>query len=92
MVMDDYEIDDLPCPACGHPETRSRHCAELDCDDGFYHDCGEDCCCCADPVPNVECDECSGNGIVRWCAACGADYWRAKERADTPAGPPLRGG
>ena len=26
------------------------------------HDCGEDCCCCADPEPNVVCHVCNGKG------------------------------
>lgn len=31
--------------------------------EGFsHHDCGEDCCCCADPVDNVPCDICNGEG------------------------------
>jgi hypothetical protein len=80
---DDYEDDDVPCPACGHPETRSRRCTEIDCEDGYCHDCGEDCCCCAVPEPNVTCEECSGTGVVRWCAQCGADYWHAKAAVES---------
>ena len=31
--------------------------------DGYAdHDCGEDCCCCADPEPNVVCHVCHGKG------------------------------
>lgn len=31
------------------------------CDEGYVgHDCGEDCCCCLDPEPNVVCDLCHG--------------------------------
>jgi hypothetical protein len=31
--------------------------------EGFsHHDCGEDCCCCANPEPNVKCDICNGEG------------------------------
>jgi len=26
------------------------------------HDCGEDSCCCDDPVNNVQCDICCGKG------------------------------
>lgn len=26
------------------------------------HDCGEDCCCCADPEDNVICEICDGEG------------------------------
>ncbi len=34
------------------------------CEDGLTadHDCGEDCCACADPEPNVFCDVCDGKG------------------------------
>ena len=32
--------------------------------DGGYHDCGEDCCCCANPDDdlNCACDVCDGRG------------------------------
>ena len=40
------------------------------------HDCGEDCCCCADPDENVRCGICDGEGgwpvcasSVEWCSA-----------------------
>lgn len=40
------------------------------CQDGYsYHDCGEDCCCCLDPVPNVECNICDGNAGWLGCTA-----------------------
>ena len=29
---------------------------------GGGHDCGEDTCCCLNPVPNVPCDECGECG------------------------------
>ena len=34
------------------------------CEDGLTgdHDCGEDCCACLDPEPNVLCDVCDGKG------------------------------
>jgi hypothetical protein len=34
------------------------------------HDCGEDCCCCLDPEPNVECDICEGDGGWWACFSC----------------------
>ena len=56
------------------------HCEqELDwvrcdqCEDGMsYHDCGEDCCACLNPEPNVICDQCGGAGGWHWCynASC----------------------
>jgi len=32
--------------------------------EGYYHDCGEDTCCCADPESDelVPCQECHGRG------------------------------
>lgn len=33
--------------------------------EGGFHDCGEDCCCCADPEEITEdCPECGGSGIL----------------------------
>ncbi len=29
-----------------------------------HHDCGEDCCCCAHPTPNIKCDICYGEGYL----------------------------
>lgn len=77
-MSDDYfdyevEISDTPCPKCRHGYTHRRDCTALDCDEGYYHDCGEDCCCCADPVPNRKCDECRGRGWHNWCPNCGWD-------------------
>lgn len=51
------------CPNCGGEGVTS-------------HDCGEDCCCCADPEDNVPCDVCKGDGTFgiclsspEWCEA-----------------------
>jgi hypothetical protein len=35
--------------------------------EGYYHDCGEDTCCCADPDDDElwACDECGGSGYLR---------------------------
>ena len=41
------------------------------CEEGLsYHDCGEDCCNCIDPQPNVICDNCEGNGGWWHCSTC----------------------
>lgn len=34
--------------------------------EGYYHDCGEDTCCCADPESDdlVRCAECGGRGTL----------------------------
>lgn len=71
--MSDYNIEDEECPKCQHPCVHTTDCTALDCEDGYYHDCMEDCCCCADPVPNRRCDECGGHGYHKWCPNCGWD-------------------
>jgi len=41
------------------------------CEDGYSdHDCGEDTCCCLDPLPNVTCDICNGDGGWFVCPGC----------------------
>jgi len=41
------------------------------CEDGYSdHDCGEDICCCLDPVPNMVCDICNGKGGWYVCPSC----------------------
>ena len=41
------------------------------CEDGYSdHDCGEDCCCCLNPEPNVRCDICDGLGGWKICYTC----------------------
>src|SRR4051812_35672501 len=38
---------------------------------GFsHHECGEDCCMCLDPEPNVRCDVCNGKGGWLRCYGC----------------------
>ena len=71
MDDDDVEISDTPCPKCQH-YTYRRDCGG--CDEGMSgHDCGEDCCVCLDPEPNVTCNECRGRGWHTWCPRCGWD-------------------
>jgi hypothetical protein len=37
---------------------------------GSFHNCGEDCCMCADQdEPTEDCDTCSGRGVIV-CPAC----------------------
>lgn len=74
---DDYEIDDLPCPKCGHNETRSRRCHEIGCNDGYFDEHDDDPINYAPGEELTPCDECHGTEIVRWCSKCGADYWLA---------------
>lgn len=62
------------CPRCGSSTTWVE--CEM-CEDGFDgHDCGEDCCACANPEPNVVCGFCKGEGgyyrclsSPEWCEA-----------------------
>ena len=57
---------DCQCARCGSSLDFER-CERCD-DDGFVdHDCGEDCCACLYPEPNVVCDECYGRGHFPRC-------------------------
>lgn len=57
------------CEKC-HAEKEWKECYNCD-EDGFSdHDCGEDCCCCLHPEPNVVCDICEGHGGWYVCYAC----------------------
>ena len=56
------------CKKCGN-EMDWRDC--YNCEEGYsYHDCGEDCCCCLDPEPNVRCDICEGKEGWHQCMHC----------------------
>ncbi len=75
--MEDFSIDsDENCPSCGHSPIHFRNCLGLHCDDGFIDSYIDD------PInfyPGEEltfCDECSGNGIEKWCPECGLDICR----------------
>ena len=37
------------------------------------HDCGDDCCVCADPEDNVRCHVCRGKGVLILCFKCAPD-------------------
>jgi len=54
------DIDPM-CPRCGSSVDWVT-CWSCDGEGMSGHDCGEDTCCCADPVPNVPCDVCDGKG------------------------------
>lgn len=62
---------DVQCARCG------SSCGWIDCydcEDGYSdHDCGEDCCCCLHPEPNVVCDICAGRG--GWNACISSAAW-----------------
>lgn len=77
---------DCSCARCGSSVDWTA-CDQ--CEDGYsYHDCGEDCCACLDPEPNVPCDLCHGAGGWWQCLSSGA--WCAANplpgRADMPRG------
>jgi hypothetical protein len=77
---------DCQCARCGS-STAWEDCAN--CEDGYsHHDCGEDCCCCASPWPNVVCDWCSGRGGWEHCISdsnwCQANPMPGRE--DVPRG------
>jgi hypothetical protein len=56
------------CKNCG-ADLRWVECEN--CDEGFTgHDCGEDTCCCLDPLPNVVCDVCHGEMGWYVCDNC----------------------
>lgn len=77
-----FEPIDTPCPSC-NGEVMRRDCTN--CNEGYtHHDCGEDCCSCADPEDNVPCDLCHGKGYLLWCSSCGKDL-RFKQQLETEA-------
>ena len=59
------------CPVCG-AEKEWVDCYQCN-GEGGYHDCGEDCCPCADPEGdlNVDCDVCQGEGGYLECPRIG---------------------
>lgn len=45
-------------------------CWECGGEGNSHHDCGDDCCVCFDPEPNVRCDICRGKGSLMLCPGC----------------------
>lgn len=63
-----HDVSEQICSKCTN-EMYWREC--WNCEDGFSdHDCGEDCCCCLDPEPNVVCDTCDGDTGWYQCPHC----------------------
>lgn len=88
MYESGLEID-CQCARCGS----SCHYVEChNCDSEYpgysYHDCGEDCCCCLNPEPNMRCDVCDGHGGWQCCLSspewCNANPLEGRE--DVPRG------
>lgn len=65
---DDYpETEGPACKKCGEP-MEWVECPDCG-GEGYgeeFHDCGEDCCCCADPDPGP-CPTCHGQGGWHTC-------------------------
>lgn len=72
--QDDGRQWEHQCARCGSSVV-FEECDQ--CEDGYsHHDCGEDCCACKYPEPNVPCDTCHGAGgwwscisSAEWCEA-----------------------
>lgn len=62
---DDADWDRCPVCGCDREWVDCWQCFG----DGWFHDCGEDCCCCLDPEDdlNEPCPECQGRGGYREC-------------------------
>ena len=52
------EPDEI-CPHCGS-DLFWQECYNCDEYGMSYHNCGEDTCCCLNPLPNVTCEVCDG--------------------------------
>jgi len=57
-----------PCPL--HGEKDWVECWQCGGEGMYGHDCGEDCCVCADPEENERCDICRGKGGWLRCYGC----------------------
>lgn len=56
---------DCQCARCG---SSASFASCPNCEHGLSgHDCGEDCCACVHPEPNVPCDYCGGSGGAWHC-------------------------
>ena len=69
------EIQWVQCGRCGSG-VEIVDCWDCGGDGYSYHDCGEDCCVCLYPEPNVVCDTCGGErsfghciSTPKWCEA-----------------------
>lgn len=49
-------------------------CSECGGEGMSEHDCGEDCCACLHPEPNMPCELCNGIGGWHWCWTCKRTY------------------
>lgn len=63
---------DCQCARCGS-SIMFEDCDNCGGEGYSGHDCGEDCCCCADPDDNVVCSWCGGEGAHAVC--CSSAEW-----------------
>ena len=73
------------CARCGS-DCEWVTCEECGGDGFSHHDCGEDCCCCACPKPNVICDICCGEGGWWVCPMAGCEDIKREEFSTTEEG------
>jgi hypothetical protein len=59
-------VTDFCCARCGS-SVAIETCESCNGEQFVGHDCGEDCCSCAEPELNVECDVCNGIGHYAIC-------------------------
>lgn len=78
---DELDHDDMPCPACGAHEVRSRGCDAVDCEDGYIDEYEQDPLNFSPGEEYTVCSECLGTGILRWCAKCGCDITLLEHQA-----------
>lgn len=62
-----HPVLDKKCPRCGEESIWWIDCPNCGGSGFSSHDCGEDCCVCIDPEPNVVCDWCGGKGGHEVC-------------------------
>jgi hypothetical protein len=59
--------------ACERCSTEKVWSDCYDCENGYYHECYDDVCCCLDPLADERCDTCHGIGGWMICLSCFPD-------------------
>ncbi len=60
------------CARCGSSCSDQR-CFDCGGEGVNGHECGDDCCCCADPEENMLCETCQGKG--HWWSCLSSSEW-----------------